>query len=406
MRDAALEHQGQGRRWPVRGAIGRKGVLAAVVTLLLHALALVGLIRGFELSPQLEFAPRAPLQVTLIRPESISAPVAPRPRAQAPAVRPSRPAPVPRPPARVTVAQPAVAPVVAPEPAVSDMSAEGVIDPAAVATTPEPAPAEEEPDTVASAEPPVADGPPGDPSVLARIETPVPDQAQAGARQALYGVALGAPAPGRSRFQVYFGDYTENNAVALMDYTVETDGDRYRVTTEGRAQGLTALLYSGVMTQSSSGRLGPDGLMPERFVEQRGKRPERWSAIDYAGAQASFSGGQRVPLQPGSQDRLSMVLQLGLILRAQPQRLAAGQTVTIPELGSRSIDPAVFGSEGDEVLVTPSGPLRTIHLVRRDIDPARDTKVDVWLGYDQQLKPVRIRLTDVGGRVLDQLLVP
>ena len=113
-----------------------------------------------------------------------------------------------------------------------------------------------------------------------------------------------------------------------------------------------------------------------------------------------------MPLQPGSQDRLSLLLQLGLILRAQPQRLAVGQTITIPELGSRSIDAAVFGSEGNEVLVTPSGPLHTVHLVRRDGDPARDPKVDVWLGYDQHFKPVRIRLTDVGGRVLDQLLVP
>jgi hypothetical protein len=134
--------------------------------------------------------------------------------------------------------------------------------------------------------------------------------------------------------------------------------------------------------------------LPEHFVEQRGKRPERWSAIDYTSVQVSFSGGQRVPLQPGSQDRLSMLLQLGLILRAQPQRLAAGQSITIPELGSRSIDAAVFGSEGNEVLETPSGPLQTVHLVRRDGDPARDPKVDVWLGYDHHFKPVRIRLTD------------
>ena len=31
-------------------------------------------------------------------------------------------------------------------------------------------------------------------------------------------------------------------------------------------------------------------------------------------------------------------------------------------------------------------------------------KIDVWLGYDHHLIPVRIRATDIGGRVLDQLL--
>ena len=56
------------------------------------------------------------------------------------------------------------------------------------------------------------------------------------------------------------------------------------------------------------------------------------------------------------------------------------------------------------MLETPSGPLQTVHLVRRDGDPARDPKVDVWLGYDLDMLPVRLRFTDPDGRVLDQLI--
>lgn len=402
MRRAVMAQRGQEQAWPARGTGARKVALAAAFTVLLHLLALVAFIRGLELGPQLDFAPRAPLQVSLIRPETVAEPVARPP--QAPPPRPSRPAaPVrPSPPQAAAAAPPAEA-AAAPLPV---SGAEGITQPEPIASAAEPPPAVDEPPADAPSEPRVADGPPGDPGVLARLEPPAPDKADSGARQALYGVALGAPVPGRSSFQVYFGEYADNHPVATMEYTLETDGERYRMTSEARAQGLTSLLYSGAITQRSRGRLGPDGLMPEHFVEQRGKRPERWSAIDYTSAQVSFSGGQRVPLQPGSQDRLSMLLQLGLILRAQPQRLAAGQSITIPELGSRSIDAAVFGSEGNEVLETPSGPLQTVHLVRRDGDPARDPKVDVWLGYDHHFKPVRIRLTDVGGRVLDQLLVP
>lgn len=270
-------------------------------------------------------------------------------------------------------------------------------------------------------------GTPGDPRELPAMADPTPvtelagtagqgasvarDGPDAGAAPSataalLYGVALAPLLPARSRFQVYYGEYTDNHVVALLDYTVESDGERYSVRTEGRAQGLTAWIYSGALTQSSTGRIGADGLIPERYTEQRGKRPERWAAIDHRSGQASFSGGQRVAVTPGTQDRLSMLLQVGLIAQALPQRLAAGQALTIPELGSRSVEPAIFLSQGDQQLETRSGPLRTLHLSRQDGDRSRDPRVEVWLGYDHRLAPVRIRLTDPNGRVLDQLLLP
>jgi hypothetical protein len=391
MQQHATAQQQSAQAWPARPGRARRLVLAALV-LLAHLLALLALMRGLDLGRERESAPRPPLQVSLIRPEPVVAP-------QPPAVRPSRPS---RPPAAVRPPVPATsAPEPTPEAPAPDAAAQVLADAGAQgAVAPEAAPDAAAPETESSADTAAAPAPEDNPEGRARAGESV---AESG-RQALYGVTLGAPMPGRSRFQVYYGEYTDNNAVATLDYVIEIDGERYRVATEGRAQGLTALLYSGVINQSSSGRMGPDGLMPERFVEQRGKRPERWSAVDYARAEANFSGGQKAPLQPGSQDRLSMLLQIGLILRAQPQRLAAGQTITIPELGSRTIDAAVFESLGTEVLATPSGPLQTVHLVRRDGDPARDPKVDVWLGYDHDFRPVRIRLTDVGGRVLDQLI--
>ena len=172
------------------------------------------------------------------------------------------------------------------------------------------------------------------------------------------------------------------------------------------ASAMASIRSAKLAPRRSTGRIGADGLIPERYTEQRGKRPERWVAIDHRSSQASFSGGQQVAVTPGTQDRLSMLLQVGLIARSLPQRLAAGQVLAIPELGSRSVEPAIFLSQGDERLETRSGPLRTLHLSRQDGDRSRDPRVDVWLGYDHRLAPVRIRLTDPNGRVLDQLLMP
>jgi hypothetical protein len=203
---------------------------------------------------------------------------------------------------------------------------------------------------------------------------------------------------------VHYGEYTESNVVATLDYTIEVEGERYRMRTEGRAEGLTRLLYSGVLTQSSTGRLGVDGLQPERYSEQRGKRAERWAQVDYAAREVSFSGGQRKPLVDGAQDRLTVLMQLSLLARAQPSRFVAGASIEIDEIASSDIQKVRYAVHGDEVLQTEQGPLRTIRLER--IEPRRTDgpKIDVWLGYDHHLIPVRIRATDIGGRVLDQLL--
>lgn len=374
---------------------------AAALTLLLHAVVLIALVRGFEVSPSLEFKRLAPVQVNLLRAEAVMVP----PPASAVLVRP--PAPRPRAPSRLPLAAetaepPAPTRETGADPSGTDLaSAQAMTDDARDIA---PQPGAQAPDLPDEGNRPAE--PSTDPARVAHAaSTTELAPAPAGAQLPLYGVALGAPLPGRSRFQVYYGDYTDNHQVALMEYTVETDGERYELRSEGRAQGLTALFYSGVLSQRSSGRMGVNGLMPERFTEQRGKRPERSTVIDYPAAQARFSGGQQAPWQAGTQDRLSMLMQLSLIARAEPQRLAPGQVLSIPELSSRSIEPARFRSLGDEVLQTSDGAWRTVRLTRQDGNPSRDPVVDIWLGYDHGFMPVRIRLTDVGGRVLDQLLV-
>lgn len=392
---------GYERRW-------RMAAFAALATVLLHLAALHALRRGLDESWVSGPGRLDPVRVALVPaalppPEVTAAavPVDSPPPAAAPASAPPAPAPAgarmlpettdPDPSSdSAERGEPAAA---APEAAAAPGSSAAARDDATAAAA-----AGTGPDGQRSAEPRLAEGPP---------ESRPPTGARAPEAAApLHGVALPAPSPGRRRFKVHYGDYAEGNVVAELDYALEIEQDRYRLRTEARAVGLTALFWSGALAQASTGRLGTDGMEPERYVEQRGRRPERWTTVDRGAGVAVFSGGERVPLVAGVQDRLSLLLQLGLIARAQPQRMAAGQRIELPELGSRGIAPAVFLSRGDESLATDRGPLRALHLERRDGNPARDPRVDVWLGYDHGLTPVRIRLTDPAGRVLDQVLVP
>ncbi|GAA4403279.1 hypothetical protein GCM10023089_07400 [Quisquiliibacterium transsilvanicum] len=222
--------------------------------------------------------------------------------------------------------------------------------------------------------------------------------------QAQQQSALPLPPAGHWQFSVHYGGYERGLKVAVLDYEIAHDGGRYRIDSKGRAEGLAALVYSGVLTQESEGRLTSRGLEPMRYREQRGKRPERWAQLDRRAHEVRFSSHPPAPLVDGVQDRLSVLVQLGLLARAQPERFAAGRVVALPELGSRRIEDARYASRGQAMLATPSGSRRTLHLERIAPRDADDARVDVWLGYDLDMLPVRLRFTDPDGRVLDQLL--
>ncbi len=232
-----------------------------------------------------------------------------------------------------------------------------------------------------------------------------PETAAGDSRGPLFGTALPAPAVGQWKFRVYYGDFAAGYPVASLDYAIELDGERYRMRTEGRAEGLTALIYSGVLTQSSRGRIGDNGMVPEHYSEQRGKRAERQATVDWERAEVRFSGSDsRATPVPGMQDRLSALVQLGLIARAAPERFDSGQDIEIPELSMKGVSTTRYRSYGAQVLETPDGTLRTYHLERVEPRPGREPRIEIWLGRDHQLLPVRIRITDDRGRVLDQLL--
>ena len=219
-----------------------------------------------------------------------------------------------------------------------------------------------------------------------------------------YGKALPAPPAGRWQFRVYYGDYASGIEVALLDYAIEFEGERYRVYTEGRATGITSLLYSGLLTQSSSGRFGANGLVPERYTERRGSRAPREVTLDYRSRTVAFSGKGSVPLRDGVQDRLSALIQLGLIARAAPEALARGASVEIAEATGSELETVAYRSMGETSLATERGPIRAVHLERVRSGGEGRARAELWLGYDRKLIPVRIRITDKRGHTLDQVI--
>jgi hypothetical protein len=213
------------------------------------------------------------------------------------------------------------------------------------------------------------------------------------------------PVSVRHVFKVYLGTHSHRMPVARLEYTVLRDGDHYDIRTVARAEGAAALVYSGVLTQHSVGRVGRDGLEPHRYVEQRGNRPQR--AVDFDHGQGLLMTADRrstVELPAGTQDRLSVIYQLGLQVRAAPEKFVAGTTHEVPVASMSRVMNESFLVVGEATVSSQDGPVRALHLSRSARSGSEETTIDVWLGYDLGMLPVRVRFSDPGGRVLDQVI--
>jgi hypothetical protein len=195
--------------------------------------------------------------------------------------------------------------------------------------------------------------------------------------------------------------------VAEIDYRLQNRGDTYEVSTRGKAVGVVAIFYSGVLVQASVGRIGENGLLPERYSERRGKRPERVIRFDHArGKMIGLGTPPEVDLVPGTQDRLSIFYQVGLLVRGKPDLLQRGQRFTMPLASMRGVDKASFLAAGEEPVATERGPIPALRLtVRNEADP-EDPIIDVWLAPSLSMLPARIRISEDDGKVIDQVLVP
>ncbi|MCX7228489.1 MAG: DUF3108 domain-containing protein [Burkholderiales bacterium] len=374
----------------MRAAGATVALLAASVAL--HALVVAGMAGRLGTAAPRPADAGSTVEVALL------APPAPPTLSAAPAVAP---APAPKAPRRAAApdAQPrapaASRPDVTPAESVESSSEPTPVAQAA-AQAAEPPPATE-PLPAASEPPaaPVADAPVPPPAV----EPAVP------AMPAVPAVPLPAlPGSRRQRFKVYWGDFSDGRSVARLEYRLSHDGARYELRTEGEAEGLLSLVYSGTLTQSSAGRLGPGGLQPVRYAETRGKRAERAVAFDPDGRRLLPGGGEPVPLPAGTQDRLSVFYQIGLLVRAEPARFVAGLAFELPVATMREVRSERFVVVGADVLMAPGGPIHALHLARPVRPGTDDPRIDLWLGYDFEMLPVRLRIEDAGRRVLDQVI--
>ena len=313
----------------------------------------------------------------------------------APQPAPRKKAPSPkRPPAPAAQDRPEPAPTAAPvaeAEAPADTGAATTVasaTPEAPATDTAPAPAPVASAPAAPAEPATEDTPTG---TGVDIRPPGGTGRSAGAPPP----PVRMPAPTRLAFDVS-GQAKKFAYSARAELLWQHDGNRYEARQE-----ISAFLV-GTRTQRSVGTVTEQGLLPEKFSDK--SRSEQAAHFDYAKGRVTFSANTPdAAAGPGVQDRLSLFIQLGAMLAADPGRFVPGTQITLTTVSARSADRWTFTVEGPETLDLPAGPtpsLKLLRLPRKDYDQKAELWVAPGLGY----LPVRIKLTQANGDFADLLL--
>jgi Protein of unknown function (DUF3108) len=218
--------------------------------------------------------------------------------------------------------------------------------------------------------------------------------------QPLYPGGLGAiPIAGAFPYTFYYGDYSLDNALGSGSFIVESGEGKYRLVLIGKASGLTSLLFSGA-TYRSEGLFGDDGFAPQLYAEKSGNRAERVALADYSTKEVSF-GDHKKPTLLGMQDRVSVIWQLGLVLRAKPELVESGKALPIPLMSTRGLDNALFVSQGVIDFDKRGVLVKAAHFKFKPANPQNKAQIDLWYDLNRLPQPLRVRWIDERGRTID-----
>ncbi|MCK9214309.1 DUF3108 domain-containing protein [Rhodoferax sp.] len=158
--------------------------------------------------------------------------------------------------------------------------------------------------------------------------------------------------------------------------------------------------FGQTRVQTSRGQIDPFGLAPDRFSDKY--RSEVAVHFNRAQGLVSFSANTpSIRLQPGAQDRLSVLVQLAALVASAPQSFGPGTTLQVQTIGPRNGDLWLFTFGDLETLDLPGGPLQGLKLMRQPRQPY-DQKLEVWLSPELGYLPARVRITEANGNYVDQ----
>jgi len=204
------------------------------------------------------------------------------------------------------------------------------------------------------------------------------------------------PPPLRWRYRLRRGLLS---GVAVFDWQRSDAG--YRLAIDGSVAGLP------VFEWASTGGIDAHGVAPNRLVMRTVGRAARAANFQRDSGRITYSSHDAEhPLLPGTQDRVSWLVQLAGVVAAAPARFAAPPAQIAFQVSGVRGDLAVwrFDVVGEQAIDTSVGRVQALKL-RREAERAFDTRGEIWLDPQRHHLPVRVVLSTIGreGEVTEAL---
>jgi len=204
-----------------------------------------------------------------------------------------------------------------------------------------------------------------------------------------------APAPVVLKYKV-IGSYKGLTYGADSELAWSHTGGQYEAVSTVKA------FLLGTRRASSVGRITPKGLAPSHFSDKT--RSDQSADFDEAKGKISFSANSPdAPWIRGTQDRVSIFVQLASMLAGKPSAFGSGSSITLYTVGPTVAENWSFSVHAEETLDLPIGKMQAVKLSRKPRQE-NDQKLELWLAPSLAYLPVRNRVTMANGDVVDQQL--
>ncbi|MDD2775313.1 MAG: DUF3108 domain-containing protein [Gallionella sp.] len=205
------------------------------------------------------------------------------------------------------------------------------------------------------------------------------------------------PKHAQLRFIIYKGkDFQVGEAKHRFEIT---EDQHYSIKVGMSTTGIVSLFKTYDSEQISSGTIDAQGLRPDSFTENKrtGSGKESFGAkFNWIDKTLSFSEGNQVALPAHTQDLLSSLYQVSQLA------LEKG-TISVPYTNGRKLEYIQF-EVGEEVeLSTRLGTLRALPL--RKVHAAGEEGLEIWLGLEYRLLPIKFSQIDRAGQVAAEMVI-
>jgi len=195
--------------------------------------------------------------------------------------------------------------------------------------------------------------------------------------------------------------YKGSLRIGKIEETFTRDKDHYTLSSTTRAVGLLALFKPGKIIISSRGLIGPKGLQPLYFSDQRegDESRNRQAEFDWnAGQLTLINHAQRsvVPLPAGTQDRLSAMYQFMFLSLEKLDMLNFNMT------NGSKLDVYNYRITPDQSVTVPLGTFKALYVA--SVPEAGSNRTEIWLATEHADFPYKMVITEPDGGKLSQEL--